>query len=415
MRARLVPLLLLCLPAFAASPDMQWQAPRILPPKGEASSVSASASANSSTAAKPSVNAASGASTGLGSKAGAAVKPASAAASASVASASASAASKPSSAPELAAKIKEKLEATQLPSPKHPRPGERNANSSFMTQEEFRARLAAAAATATASANASANAKKQPATPKVLNVMHSKKAAPAASSVVTRKPAAPAGHWAYSGEAGPEHWGELSPEFARCANGARQSPIDIRDGFKLELEAPLFEYQASLFSVLDNGHTIQVNINSANALTLMGRRFQLVQFHFHRPSEERLEGRGFEMVIHLVHKDDAGRLAVVAVMIERGAPNAQVQSVWNNLPLEKNESLTPSSRIDLEQLLPTRREYYTYMGSLTTPPCSEGVLWVVMKQPITLSPQQIGIFARLYPMNARPLQAAGDRLIKESN
>ena len=406
MRVRLAFLLLLCLPAFAASPDMQWQAPRILPPKGEApsaGSAGAAPAAASSPAAVPKPVAAQAQEGAAGHGAGGAT-PANGAnvahskAAAAAPAAASAAAAKPASAPALAARIKEKLEQTQLPPPRHPRASERTATASFMTQQEFRARLAAAAAV-----------KAEPAAPKVLNLTQAKKPV----HVAKAKPHS--GHWSYSGEEGPEYWAQLSPEWARCGNGNRQSPIDIRDGFKLELEAPLFEYQPSRFSVLDNGHTIQANINSPNFASLMGRRFQLLQFHFHRPAEERLEGRGYEMVLHLVHKDDEGRLMVVAVMIEPGAPNAQVQSVWNNLPLEKNESLTPASRLELEQLLPARRDYYTYMGSLTTPPCSEGVLWVVMKQAITLSPQQINIFARLYPMNARPLQPAGDRLIKESS
>jgi carbonic anhydrase len=146
----------------------------------------------------------------------------------------------------------------------------------------------------------------------------------------------------------------------------------------------------------------------------MGKRYELVQFHFHRPSEERINGRGYEMVAHLVHKDLDGKLAVVAVLIEQGKGHPLVQQVWNNLPLEKNEELRAAEKMDLGALLPASRAYYTYMGSLTTPPCSEGVLWMVMKQPTQLSAEQIAIFAKLYPMNARPIQSTAGRLIKES-
>ncbi|MEJ6000931.1 carbonic anhydrase [Paucibacter soli] len=222
-------------------------------------------------------------------------------------------------------------------------------------------------------------------------------------------------HWAYAGEGAPEHWAELKPDFKLCAVGTRQSPIDIRDGIKVDLEKIQFDYRPSGFAVLDNGHTIQVNIATGNSLQVMGRRFELQQFHFHRPSEERINGRQFEMVAHLVHKDAEGRLAVVAVLIERGSAHPLVQTIWNNLPLEKMEALSAPGAIDPGQLLPDDKAYYTYMGSLTTPPCSEGVLWMVMRQPVQLSAQQIGIFARLYPMNARPLQAASGRMIKESN
>jgi len=222
-------------------------------------------------------------------------------------------------------------------------------------------------------------------------------------------------HWAYAGEGAPEHWAELKPEFKLCAVGTRQSPIDIRDGFRVDLEKIQFDYRPSGFAVLDNGHTIQVNIAAGNSLQVMGRRFELQQFHFHRPSEERINGRQFEMVAHLVHKDAEGRLAVVAVLIERGGDHPLVQTIWNNLPLEKMEALSAPGAIDAGQLLPADKAYYTYMGSLTTPPCTEGVLWMVMRQPVQLSVQQIGIFARLYPMNARPLQAGAGRMIKESN
>lgn len=222
-------------------------------------------------------------------------------------------------------------------------------------------------------------------------------------------------HWSYSGENGPQAWGELTPEFAACAKGTRQSPIDIRGGIAVDLEAIAFDYRASGFAVIDNGHTVQVNVAPGNSIQVLGRRFELLQFHFHRPSEERIDGRQFDMVVHLVHKDLDGRLAVIAVMLERGSVHPLVQAVWNNLPLEKGEEVAARATIDLNHLLPQQRGYYTYMGSLTTPPCTEGVLWMVMQQPVTASPEQIGIFARLYPMNARALQSASGRLIKQSN
>lgn len=224
-------------------------------------------------------------------------------------------------------------------------------------------------------------------------------------------------HWGYTGDVGPDRWAELSPENKLCAVGTRQSPIDIRDGLPVELEPIAFDYRAGGFSVLDNGHTVQVNVAPGSGLTVMGRRFELLQFHFHRPSEERINGKQFEMVAHLVHRDAQGRLAVVAVLLDRARddkPQPLIQTVWANLPLEKGEALPAQVQIDLNQLLPADRGYYTYMGSLTTPPCTEGVLWMVMRQPVALSPQQLGIFARLYPMNARPLQAGSGRVIKES-
>lgn len=224
-----------------------------------------------------------------------------------------------------------------------------------------------------------------------------------------------AAHWAYQGEGGPESWGKLKSEFSTCANGKRQSPIDIRDGIKVQLDPVIFDYKPTPFRVIDNGHTVQVNVGEGNSIEVMGRRFDLVQFHFHRPSEERINGKQFDMVAHLHHKDMENRVAVIAVLLTRGGAHPIVQAIWNNLPLEKGDELAAKTPIDLNELLPLDRSYFTYMGSLTTPPCSEGVLWMVMKTPVPLSGDQINIFSRLYPMNARPIQAGSGRMIKESN
>jgi carbonic anhydrase len=248
--------------------------------------------------------------------------------------------------------------------------------------------------------------------------------APTASPTARRAETAPAhavthrtadGHWDYAGEQGPQAWGSLKPEYTQCSSGQRQSPIDIRGGIAVQLEPIQFDYQTTGFSVIDNGHTVQVNLPAGSAITVLGRRFELLQFHFHRPSEERINGRQYDMVAHLVHKDAQGKLAVVAVLLDRGVAQPVIQAVWNALPLEKNEAQAAPGTIDLNKLLPEDRRYYTYMGSLTTPPCSEGVLWMVMKTPVPVSAEQVDIFAHLYPMNARPVQRVAGRLIKESN
>jgi carbonic anhydrase len=223
-----------------------------------------------------------------------------------------------------------------------------------------------------------------------------------------------AAHWSYEGETGPAAWGALKPEFSLCANGTRQSPIDIRGGVRVDLEPIRFDYHPSGFSVVDNGHTVQANVAPGNTIQVSGRTFELVQFHFHRPSEERINGRNYPLVAHLVHKDLEGRLAVVAVLMDQGKAHPMVQLVWNSLPLQRNEPLASPVPVDMAQVLPEDRRYYTYMGSLTTPPCSEGVLWLVLKQPAAVSLEQIGVFTHLYPMNARPIQQASQRLIKES-
>lgn len=220
-------------------------------------------------------------------------------------------------------------------------------------------------------------------------------------------------HWDYEGAGAPENWSKLDPKNKACAIGQRQSPIDIRDGIKVDLEPIAFNYRPSTFRVTDNGHTIQVEVGDSS-ITLTGKTYELVQFHFHRPSEEKVNGQRFDMVVHLVHKSDDGQLAVVAVLLERGNENPFIQTLWNNLPLEKNMSVQPpTATIDPASLLPVSRNYYTYMGSLTTPPCTEGVLWLVMKQPVPVSQEQIQIFSRLYKNNVRPIQPAAGRLIKE--
>ena len=220
-------------------------------------------------------------------------------------------------------------------------------------------------------------------------------------------------HWSYEGEGGPENWAKLDPKNQACAVGQRQSPIDIREGIKVDLEPVQFDYRPSAFRIIDNGHTVQVNVGDSS-ITLTGKTYELVQFHFHRPSEEKVNGRNFDMVAHLVHKADDGSLAVVAVLMERGDENPFIQTLWNNMPLEKNVSVSPPAPIiNPASLLPANRNYYTYMGSLTTPPCTEGVLWLVMKQPVQVSQDQINIFSRLYRNNARPIQPAASRLIKE--
>ncbi len=220
-------------------------------------------------------------------------------------------------------------------------------------------------------------------------------------------------HWGYAGLGAPENWSKLKSNYALCGTGKRQSPIDIRGGIKVDLEPIRFDYKPTEFRVIDNGHTVQVEVGEGSTITVMGQSYQLVQFHFHRPSEERINGKTYDMVAHLVHKDYDNRLAVIAVLMEKGMEHPIIQTLWNYMPLEVGmESQPPGVVIDLNRLLPEKRDYYTYMGSLTTPPCSENVLWMVFKNPVPVSPEQIGIFSRLYPNNARPVQPTHDRLIK---
>jgi carbonic anhydrase len=223
-------------------------------------------------------------------------------------------------------------------------------------------------------------------------------------------------HWSYTGPNGAENWGKLKPEFAACAAGKRQSPIDIRDGAKLELEPIRFDYKPSPLRIVDNGHTVQVNYAEGSTIVVAGERFELTQFHFHKPSEERINGKLYDMVAHLVHRSTDGRLAVVAVLFESGPfQNTFVKGLWPHLPLEAGREIAPLDvTIDVNDILPAQRTYYTFMGSLTTPPCTEGVLWLVMKNPVPITAEQVGVFGKLYAMNARPGQPGNARLIKES-
>lgn len=220
--------------------------------------------------------------------------------------------------------------------------------------------------------------------------------------------------WSYEGEGGADHWGKLKPDYATCASGKRQSPIDIRDGIRVDQPTIDFAWRPSQFRIVDNGHTVQVAVGGSG-ISLLGKNYELIQFHFHRPGEERVNGKSFEMSAHFVHKAEDGRLAVVAVLMERGEENPFVQTLWNHLPLERNEDVAPPNvAIDPAKFLPGDRSYYTYMGSLTTPPCTENVQWLVLKQPVPVSAEQIAIFSRLYRNNARPVQPTFGRLIKES-
>lgn len=260
-----------------------------------------------------------------------------------------------------------------------------------------------------------------------LAIMRANQAARAAAAAKARKEAAAkaareaakpkvySNVWSYEGESGPANWGSINPAWAKCATGNRQSPIDIRDGMKVDLEQIGFDYHPSSFNVTDNGKTVQVMVGGGNFMNVGNRMYELVQFHFHRPSEERINGKGYEMVVHLVHKDPEGHIAMLALLLERGKPQPVIQTVWNNLPLEKYDTVAPSTVLDPLELLPARRDYYTFMGSMTTPPCQEGVLWIVMKEPVQASPQQMALFSRLYPLNARPVQPSSGRIIKESN
>lgn len=232
------------------------------------------------------------------------------------------------------------------------------------------------------------------------------------ASRITVGPAEP--RWSYEGDTGPEHWARLRPDWKLCGEGTRQSPVDLRDGVAVDLEPVKFDYRTTRFRITDTGNTLQVSVGDGMGIEVRGRRYELTDFTLHRPSEERVGGRAADMSVHFHHRDLDGRQAVVAVMLERGdQSSALLQTLWNNLPLEKSGYM-PAATIDLGAFLPASPAHFLYMGSQTTPPCTEGVLWVVMKAPVPVSDEQLGIFARLYPRNSRPIQPANGRLILES-
>lgn len=224
----------------------------------------------------------------------------------------------------------------------------------------------------------------------------------------------PAVSWAYAGTGGPENWARLKADYALCGSGRRQSPIDVRDGIAVDLEPIQFDYRPAPFRVVDNGRGLHVTVYGGG-FNLLGKKYELQRIQFHRPAEITIAGKTFEMDAQLVHKTDDGKLAVVTVLFEPGSENPVVQTALNNLPLEKGgEVQPPALSVDATRLLPDDRRYYTFMGSLTTPPCNEDVLWIVLKKPQAMSADQVGIFARLYPPNARPTQPVWGRIVKES-
>jgi carbonic anhydrase len=221
--------------------------------------------------------------------------------------------------------------------------------------------------------------------------------------------------WDYSKARGPTRWGDLRPEFELCKSGHRQSPIDIRNPGNADLPPIRFDYKPSPLHIIDNGHTIMINYASGSYMTVGDGSYELKQFHFHRPSEEKINGKGYDMELHLVHANQEGKLAVVAVLLQQGQDNPLVHELWDDLPKEKKkEEVREKVQINANGLLPADRGYYTFDGSLTTPPCTEDVTWFVLKQPVAVSPTEIEQFSKLYRNDARPTQPSYDRAVLET-
>ncbi len=241
-------------------------------------------------------------------------------------------------------------------------------------------------------------------------------AAPAAARTTSAAISLPAHTaWRYSGDAGPEHWGLLRPEWRLCAEGTRQSPIDLSDSVAVDLEPVKFDYRSSRFRVTDTGNTLRVDVGEGMGIELRGHRYELESFTLHRPSGTRTGGHSGDMSVQFLHRDAEGRMAILAVMLESGEPPSPlVQTVLNSLPLETGGHYMPAAPLDLAAFLPANPAHYLYTGSLPAPPCTEGVTWVVMKQPVPVSEEQLAVFSRLYPNSDRPPQPAHGRLVLES-
>lgn len=219
-------------------------------------------------------------------------------------------------------------------------------------------------------------------------------------------------HWTYSGHEGPEHWGELDRAFSTCSTGKNQSPINLARMVEGDLPEIRVNYTAGGHEVLNNGHTIQINYAPGSSIRVGGRSFELKQFHFHSPSENTIEGHSYPMEAHFVHADKEGNLAVIAVMFDVGEANAELEKAWAHMPGDAGGKYALSSPVNADVLLPQKHDYYRFNGSLTTPPCSEGVVWLVMKYFDTASKEQITKFTHtMHHPNSRPVQPINARVI----
>ena len=220
-------------------------------------------------------------------------------------------------------------------------------------------------------------------------------------------------HWGYAGHEAPEFWGDLSRDYSVCKTGVNQAPIDIAGMTESELSPIIFQYNSVPLSIVNNGHTVQVNYAPGSSITVDGNTYNLLQFHFHTPSENTVEGRSYPMEAHFVHADTDGNLAVVGVLFDDGATNSFIATIWAHMPEQAGETKElPELQLNVENLLPANRSYYRFNGSLTTPPCTEGVRWMVMKNAVSVSPSQARKFNTVMggdnnrpvqPVNARPV------------
>lgn len=214
-------------------------------------------------------------------------------------------------------------------------------------------------------------------------------------------------HWDYEGEMGPENWGK---EFPTCGKGKSQSPLNIKGPFEKVRYTVVPDYKPGPLKILNNGHTIQVNVVPGSKIRIDGKAFDLLQFHFHRPSEEHINGKPSAMVIHFVHKNEAGELAVLGVLLQEGNENPGIKTLWSYAPPKEGPEVAPDNvAFNPNNLLPREMEFFHYDGSLTTPPCTEKVKFFILKSQVNISKDQVTQFP--FKMNARPVQALNERKI----
>ncbi len=224
-------------------------------------------------------------------------------------------------------------------------------------------------------------------------------------------------HWSYAGSSGPSHWGDLDASYHDCKAGKRQSPIDFQTKSPAHgiSDAGIYvDYHAVELDIINNGHTIQVDIADGNEAIINGKKYALLQFHFHAPSEHTIDGKPVEMEAHLVHRADDGELAVLGVMMRLGKWNNIIHRLWKHMPPDANgRNKMEKVTVNANDLLPKSKEHYHYLGSLTTPPCTQIVEWYVFKEPIEIDASQLKRFHELYDANARPVQRLNKRPILE--
>jgi carbonic anhydrase len=226
--------------------------------------------------------------------------------------------------------------------------------------------------------------------------------------------AAEGAHWSYEGATGPDHWGDVDAASKVCSAGSQQSPVDIRGAIKSQLPPLQIALSKKADTIVNNGHTIQLNFEQGSTLKVGSDSYTLLQYHFHHPSEHLIGGKNFPMEVHFVHRNAAGGLAVVGALMTAGKPNAAFSKIVATMPAHEGAPVNAAAGIDPNKLLPALRGYYRYSGSLTTPPCSEVVDWLLLREPIQVAKTDIDSFAKLYPMNTRPAQKDNRRFVLSS-